>query len=53
MSPVAIERKRSGAAAVPANSGVPSHDAHVHDNDNNVMMMMMMMTTELSALTPQ
>ncbi len=47
------QRRRSCAAAVPANSRVPSHDAHAHahKDDNNAMMMMTMMTTGSSSLT--
>ncbi len=51
-SPAAIGRKRSHATAMPANLRVPSHDAHVQDNDNNAIMMMVMMTTGASSLTP-
>ncbi len=49
-SSAVIGRRRSQAVAMLANSGVPSHDVHMHNDDNNAMMMTMMMTIGLSSL---
>ncbi len=51
-SPEVIGRTRSHAKAMPTNSRIPSHDAHMHNNDNDAMMMTRMMTIGSSSLTP-
>ena len=52
LSPVAIGRRRSRAAALPANSHVPSQDVHKHNNNNNSMMMTTTLTIGSSSLSP-